>query len=426
MIVPSIDLMGGQTVQLVGGRDKALDAGDPLPIAERFAIAGEIAVIDLDAAIGSGSNAPLVEALLAIAPCRVGGGIRDAATALRWLDAGAARVILGTAARPDVLEALPRDRVIAAVDCQDGEVVVKGWRERTGRRGTDVLRELAPLVGGFLVTFVEREGRMQGIDLERVREVVDAAPGVRVTVAGGVTTPEEIAAIDRLGADAQVGMALYTGRLDLGDAVAAPLVSDRPDGLFPTVVTDERGVALGLVYSSRESLRRAVAERRGIYHSRVRGAWVKGETSGATQDLLRIDLDCDRDALRFTVRQHGTGFCHRRTRTCWGSEKGLGALERTLDGRRASAPPASYARRLFDDPGLLASKLREEAGELSRAAASGDRAHTAREAADLLFFAMATLTAAGVPLADVEAELDRRALKVSRRPGDAKPEGARS
>lgn len=158
---------------------------------------------------------------------------------------------------------------------------------------------------------------MQGIDLGRVREVVAAASGVPVTVAGGVTTAGEVAAIDRLGADAQVGMALYTGRLSLADAIAAPLSSDRPDGLWPTVVVDECGVALGLAYSDLESLREAVRSGRGVYHSRRRGLWVKGESSGAVQDLLRVDLDCDRDALRFTVRQHGGGFCHRGTTTCW-------------------------------------------------------------------------------------------------------------
>ncbi len=98
MIVPSIDLMGGQTVQLVGGREKALDAGDPRPIAEKFRLAGEIAVVDLDAALGRGSNAELVKALLPLAPCRVGGGIRTVEAARAWLDAGATQVVLGTAA----------------------------------------------------------------------------------------------------------------------------------------------------------------------------------------------------------------------------------------------------------------------------------------------------------------------------------------
>jgi phosphoribosyl-ATP pyrophosphohydrolase/phosphoribosyl-AMP cyclohydrolase len=421
VIIPSIDLMGGQTVQLIGGREKALDAGDPRPIAQRFALAGEIAVIDLDAALGHGSNAPLIEPLLRTAPCRVGGGIRDLQTAIKWLDAGANKIILGTAATPELLSKLPRDRVIAALDAEHGEVVVKGWRERTGRTVIDRMKELEPHAAGFLVTFVESEGRMAGIDLAAVERVVNAAGSARVTVAGGVTTPADIAAIDRMGADAQVGMALYTGRMDLADAIAAPLTSDRPDGLWPTVVTDERGIALGLAYSSPESLREAVRTGRGVYHSRARGLWIKGASSGATQDLLRIDLDCDRDTLRFTVRQHGPGFCHTGTRTCWGPAHGLSALEQTLAQRLQSAPPGSYSHRLQSDPALLRSKLLEEAAEL---AAATDPDHIAAEAADLLYFAAVTLSRASVPFAAVESELDRRALKLSRRPGDAKPSAA--
>ncbi len=188
MIVPSIDLMDGQAVQLVGGRDKALDAGDPLAVAERFAVVGELAVIDLDAALGRGSNRDVMLELVRRHPCRVGGGIRTVDQALEWLDAGARKVILGTAATPEVLTQLPRDRVIAALDGVDGEVVVRGWTERTGASVLDRLAELNRLVGGFLVTFVEREGRLGGIDLEAARRVVEAAAGTRVTIAGGVTT----------------------------------------------------------------------------------------------------------------------------------------------------------------------------------------------------------------------------------------------
>src|SRR5262249_4969483 len=148
----------------------------------------------------------------------------------------------------------------------------------------------------------------------------------RVTIAGGVTTPADIARLHALGADAQVGMALYTGRLDLADAIAAPLSSDRSDGFWPTVVADESGIALGLAYSNAASLREAVRLRRGVYHSRSRGLWIKGETSGDTQEVIRIDLDCDADTLRFTVRQSGRGFCHNGTRTCWGRTVGLPAL----------------------------------------------------------------------------------------------------
>lgn len=322
MIVPSIDIQAGSAVQLIGGRKKVLDAGDPRPIAERFRLAGEIAVVDLDAACSRGSNCEVIRELCRLAPCRVGGGIRDIQSAVEWLEAGAARVVLGTAARPEVLKELPRERVVAALDALEDDVLVEGWTRKTGRSVIERMRELEGLAGGFLVTFVELEGRLSGTALERVAAIKSAAGDAGLTIAGGITTPDEIAALDALGSDAQVGMALYTGRLDLADAIAAPLKSDRPDGLFATVVCDRRGTALGLAWSDRESLRRAVETRRGVYRSRSRGLWVKGETSGCTQDLLRIDLDCDRDALRFLVRQHGSGFCHKKTWTCWGDRKG--------------------------------------------------------------------------------------------------------
>ncbi len=413
MIVPSIDLMGGRTVQLVGGERQVVDAGDPLPIAERFALAGEIAVIDLDAAMGRGSNADLVGRLVARFDCRVGGGIRDLDTAVRWLDAGAAKIVLGTMAVPELLAKLPKERLIAAVDARQGEVVVEGWKRGTGRRLLERVAELREFVAGFLVTFVEREGRMGGTDMALAKQVVEAAAPARVTVAGGVTTAEEIRKLDALGADAQVGMALYTGRLDLGEAIAAPLVTDRADGLFPTVVCDERGVALGLVWSSRESIRTAVAERRGVYWSRSRNAlWRKGESSGAVQELLRVDLDCDRDALRFTVRQRDPGFCHLERRTCWGEEEGLGALHRLLLSRREQAPEGSYTARLLADLDLLAAKLREEAEELI---AAREREEVIWEAADLLYFTLVRLAREGLDLAEVERHLARRRRRTTRR-----------
>lgn len=411
MIVPSIDLQDGQAVQLIGGEKKALDAGDPRPIARRYGLVGEIAVVDLDAALGRGNNAAVIEDLVELAPCRVGGGIRTLEVAVSWLDRGARSVVLGTAARPEILQALPRERVVAALDARHGEVVVEGWRKGTGRGVLERIAELRDLVGGFLVTFVEREGRLQGTDLDVAKQIRAAAGDVAVTIAGGITKAEEVAALERLGCDAQVGMALYKGQLGLAEGFAAPLVSDRADGLWPTVVVDERGTALGMVYSDLESLRAALERRQGVYHSRSRGLWVKGATSGAVQELLRIDADCDRDCLRFTVRQE-RGFCHLETRTCWGPDQGLGALARRLRARRQAAPPESYTARLFGDPALLGAKLREEAKELSEATERDDVIH---EAADVLYFTLTRLAREGIDLAEVEAALERRALKVTRR-----------
>jgi phosphoribosyl-ATP pyrophosphohydrolase/phosphoribosyl-AMP cyclohydrolase len=418
MIVPSIDLMNGRAVQLRRGREKVLDGGDPLARLEELSVAGEVAVIDLDAALGTGSNAEMVRELVRRAPCRVGGGIRSIDTAREWLDTGAARVIIGTAATPEFCASLPSERLVAAVDAEHGELVVEGWQTRTGRDVFDVIRDLAPHVGGFLLTQVEHEGVMQGFDWTFVHRAAAVAGGARITAAGGITTAGEIAALDALGVDAQVGMALYTGALPLGDAIVAPLAARDPDGVWPTVVCDEHGTALGLVWSRAETLRRAVMERRGIYWSRSRGeVWVKGATSGNTQQLLRVDLDCDRDALRFTVRQEGSGFCHTGATTCWGDGFDLGRLEQVVASAVATGDPASGTVRLVRDPELLSAKLTEEAVELAQATTADEAVH---ETADLLYFALVALHRGGGTLGDVRRELERRHRRVTRRPMQAK------
>ena len=231
MIIPSIDLAGGQAVQLVGGETLAIEAGCPFEVAQTFGKVGPMAVIDLDAALGRGDNSAQIETLCREYRCRVGGGIRSIERARHWLDAGAEQIIIGTAATREFLAQLPRERLLVALDARDGEVVVDGWREKTGRTVLERIAELKDLVSGFLVTFVECEGRMQGTRMEQVESLVAAAGSARVTVAGGVSTAAEIKSLDMLGADAQVGMALYSGRLDLAEAFTAPMSTDRADGL---------------------------------------------------------------------------------------------------------------------------------------------------------------------------------------------------
>ncbi|NNL68436.1 MAG: phosphoribosyl-ATP diphosphatase, partial [Acidimicrobiia bacterium] len=274
-----------------------------------------------------------------------------------------------------------------------------------------------PVVGGFLFTQVEHEGAMAGFDFEVVERAVQAAGTARVTAAGGITTAADIARLHAIGADAQVGMALYSGSLALGDAVAAPLTKSVGDR-WPTVVVDEGGQSLGLVWSTRESVAAAIATRKGIYWSRSRDElWEKGATSGATQQLLRVDLDCDADALRFTVRQHGAGFCHTGDRSCWDTPFSLHGLDRVIGERLSNPEAGSGTAALLADPSLLAAKITEEAGELNGAA---DRAEVVHEAADLLYFTLVRLRAAGASLVDVEAELGRRNGRVRRRPMTAR------
>jgi phosphoribosyl-ATP pyrophosphohydrolase len=435
MIIPSIDIMGGRAVQLIGGKTFEMDCGDPLELCERYRIYGQIAVVDLDAALGRGDNFELILKMLRRASCRVGGGVRDADTLTRLLDAGAQAVMVGTKAEPEFLSAFPRERIIAALDGRKGKLAVEGWQADTGVDIRARLKELAPYAGGFLLTSIEREGGLGGLDLGYARDMLAFADELsysgRLCFAGGVREAAEVAELDALGADVQAGMAMYKGILDPAEAFAACLRSDRPDGLWPTVVCDERGIALGLVYSDKESLKVALTERAGVYHSRTRGLWRKGQSSGNAQELLRVDADCDRDALRFVVRQNGAGFCHRGKRSCWAppaighddrADSGFSRLERTVAGRRAEAeageaPKASYSARLFRENGLLAAKLAEEAAELAEA--EGPR-RSAEEAADLIYFAAVKLAKEGSSLEEAERVLDERALRLTRRPGNAK------
>ena len=226
MILPCIDLMDGKVVQLVQGRDKALEGDAPLEMLRRFAAFPEIQVIDLDAAMGRGENSALVELLAARAKCRIGGGVRTVDRARRLLEQGAHRIVVGTAAFTPVIEeivaAVGPERIIIALDSKNGKIVVKGWQEYTDFTAEEVIGRLEPFCGGFLCTYVDKEGMMQGTDLEWFRRL-RAATRREITAAGGITTIEEIRALQAMNVHAALGMAIYTGRLDLGElALLAP------------------------------------------------------------------------------------------------------------------------------------------------------------------------------------------------------------
>jgi phosphoribosylformimino-5-aminoimidazole carboxamide ribotide isomerase len=222
MIVPCIDLMDGKIVQLVQGRDKALELTDPDTLLARFSSFPEIQVIDLDAALNRGTNDAVVRYLCSRATCRVGGGVRSLERAQTLLDQGATKVIVGTSAftatgiDEPFLRTLPRDRTIIALDSKDGRIVVKGWRESTPFTAEQVLQQLEPYCSGFLCTYVDKEGMLQGTDLDWFRRLRAATP-LEVTAAGGITTLDEVRALLAMNVRAALGMAIYTGRLNLED-----------------------------------------------------------------------------------------------------------------------------------------------------------------------------------------------------------------
>ncbi|OKL55955.1 Histidine biosynthesis trifunctional protein [Talaromyces atroroseus] len=211
------------------------------------------------------------------------------------------------------------------------------------------------------------------------------------------------------------------GKVSVANVLSSRAVPDANTGLIATLVVDERGVSLGFVWSSKESLLEALKTGTGVYQSRKRGLWFKGQTSGDVQQLLGVGFDCDADCMIFRVKQLGRGFCHLGTNTCFGRYQGLSSLQKTLQSRKESAPAGSYTARLFNDPKLVEAKIMEEAEELCQATTKDE---IAAEAADLIYFALTRCIAADVSLEDIERNLDMKHLKVTRRKGDAKPRWA--
>ena len=222
MLIPSIDLLSGRIVQLVQGERLAVESREIDEWVERFSGWPKVQLIDLDAAKGQGENTALVTRICAALPCRVGGGIRSLERARAVLEQGATHAIVGSAlfreGRVDaefaaaLAAALGPDRLIAAVDSKAGRVVVDGWRTSLPLSPTDAVRQLEPWFGGFLYTHVDREGLLQGTDIQAIKRVKEAT-GRALTAAGGITTMEEVEELDAMGIDAVVGMALYTGRM---------------------------------------------------------------------------------------------------------------------------------------------------------------------------------------------------------------------
>ena len=407
MLVPSIDLFDGKAVQWRQGVEPVLERENVFELLEEFSLFGEVAIIDLNAATGKGDNCKLIEAMLKRRPARVGGGIRDLEAARHYLKAGASKIIIGTAAQDPFVKELPRDALVFAIDSKGDELVSEGWQRGTGTKTESMLPQLAPHCCEFLYTQVEKEGLMGGLDRERILRIVKASP-VPVTVAGGITTLDDLKFLAGLGANGQIGMALYTGAVNLTDSLMAFVRFD-DRGLVPTVVQDETsGDVLMMAFSSRESLEIALKERRGVYWSRSRQTlWRKGETSGHEQELLSVDMDCDGDTLLFRVNQKNVA-CHLQRWSCFprvSRRFGLAHLDGLLEQRLHNPPEGSYTAKLFASEPLQAEKLREETEELIEAKAHGE---VRWEAADLLYFTLVAARYKGVGLQAIVNELRSR------------------
>ncbi|NTV22813.1 MAG: phosphoribosyl-ATP diphosphatase [Nanoarchaeota archaeon] len=403
MIIPSIDLMDGKAVKLVNGdpRKKEFEK-DALELARKFSVFPEINLIDLDAAFDRGSNIALVKKICRICNCNVGGGIRTVEIAYELLKAGAGKLIIGTRTDPEFLAKLPKERIIIALDARDNKVVTEGWKKDGLQSPIELAKKLEKYCSGFLYTCVNNEGTMKGIDMPTAVELRKAT-GKKIMYAGGISSQEDAIMLQREKIDAVVGMAFYKKKIDLESCVVAML--DFSKGLVPTIVKDTEGQTLMLAYSSEGSATKSLKERKGIYYSRSRKElWEKGKTSGNTQELVRVEIDCDGDTMIYTVRQRGVS-CHNGTYSCFGDKRfSLRTLSEII---RSRAGTGTFTAKAIADPALLKEKIREEAKEVAE---FKSRENLVWEVADLLYFVTILMEREGLTYDDIESELEVRNL----------------
>jgi phosphoribosyl-ATP pyrophosphohydrolase/phosphoribosyl-AMP cyclohydrolase len=429
MVIASIDIQNGKVVQLRQGAELVLQRDNPQELAAEFDRYGEVAVIDLDAAIGKGSNLELIKPLLRKAECRVGGGIKTPEQAKDLVSLGARKIIIGSSAfrRPGgefavnipFLEAMSkkigRHRLIVAVDARNGEIVVDGWKTSTGLDLISAAKAVEPFAGELLFTCVEREGTMTGIDLAPVQKLREAV-SCQITVAGGVSSLDEIDKISALGCDVQLGMALYTGKISLADAFIVSLnwkkAQNRGSGieglLLPLIIQSTDGQVMMTGFTDMDALAETFKRGNVCFHSRTRNIlWMKGETSGNTLKLIRLRADCDRDAL-LAIAEPAGPVCHTGAWSCFATDKSytLEYLQNIIAERFRNPVPGSYTATLDDE--LVREKVMEEAKELCEAKAHDE---IVWEAADLFYFAMALITRSGLSVQEIFDELDRRHKK---------------
>ena len=220
MLIPTIDLMGGRIVQLVQGEKLRLAFDDFEYWIDKFSKFPLVQLIDLDAAMRQGDNSALVARIAKRLPCQAGGGIHSIERARQVLDSGAKRVIVGSALvseqgkvntgfAAELAAAVGAEHVVAGIDTKNGRIAVKGWKAQVELTPDEAIPQLEPHVSAFLYTHVDGEGLMQGFPIEtaaRLRKLTQR----QLIVAGGIRSRQEVDALDALGADAVVGMAVYT------------------------------------------------------------------------------------------------------------------------------------------------------------------------------------------------------------------------
>ena len=291
------------------------------------------------------------------------------------------------------------------MDAINGKIAVKGWTETIDVPLVEGARQAEKYCSELLFTCVEKEGCMQGTNMEMAEELRKAVK-CRVVVAGGVSSEDEIEQLEKKGCDVQLGMALYTGKVSLKNSFIRCLNWQKTT-MIPVIAQSVSGQVLMMGYANREAFEKTFDSGKLTFFSRTRNVlWTKGETSGHYLEVIKLRADCDRDTVLATVIPHG-GVCHTGSWTCFGSDpdekSSMERLYATIAERFANPKPGSYTATL--DAKRVREKVEEEAEEICEADGKDE---VIWEAADLLYFVSVLMYKEGVSWKDVYDELDRR------------------
>lgn len=407
MIIPAIDLMSGQIVSLRQGKTKIFETPCSADSWKQMQYFPEVNVIDLDAALGRGTNKKLILKLCQKLSCNVGGGIRSKELAEQYLRAGAKHIIIGTQARVEFLKQLPPQRVLVALDVKNDKIMVEGWKKSINAKLKDKIKELEPYCAGFLITDVNVEGKNQGVNWRFIKKLRTLTTH-RIIVAGGISDYKQMKQLDGLGLDQVLGYGYYSGKIDLNQAFLNLLTFQQ--GLIPTITQDSQGQVLMLAYSNPPAIIKTLTTGTVHYFSRSRNRlWKKGESSGHVQKLIQFNYDCDADTLLYTVTQKGVA-CHQQRYSCF-SQKNFSwnylrdYLRQSLVEQRTD----SYTVQIANSADKLKRKIMEEAYEVTQARTKAEQIW---EAADLLYFLTVYLAKYNLTFNQVLNELSLRHRKL--------------
>ncbi|MGP1587372.1 MAG: bifunctional phosphoribosyl-AMP cyclohydrolase/phosphoribosyl-ATP diphosphatase HisIE [Treponemataceae bacterium] len=440
MVISSIDLKDGKAIQLKNGKEKILEVNDTESLVQEFDKYGEIAVIDLDAALGNSqtdekgyvttANTKILHSLLQKGNIRVGGGIRSAKQAKHLISLGAEKVIIGSSAwakaedrangkilntefLEELVQTIGKQRIIIAVDAVNGEIAIKGWTETVGIPFIEGAKEAEKYCSELLFTCIEKEGCMNGTNMDYVRNLRQAVK-CRLVVAGGISSLEEIVILEQMGCDVQLGMALYTDKVNLKDSFIEclnwPKAEKETGGLIPVIAQSNAGQVLMMGFADKQAFKKTFETSKLTFWSRTRNTvWTKGETSGNFLKVMKLRADCDRDTVLATVEPQGPS-CHTGSWTCFSSEPDesstMERLYSVIAQRFKNPKPGSYTATLDDE--LVREKISEEAEEVCTAKTEDE---VVWECADLLYFLNVLMYKENVTWQQVMRELDRRHKK---------------